>query len=434
MVIEAAPSRQCPVTSFRCGFLWCISFTLVISFGRFYFSGNVSDDFLPQKKLNYKEPRFTQGKYYNPASYQLYARETTAWNASEVLPTPVYENNNSDTLTTGRGSAPVFKKAIVIVTGKRSGSTFVGDIFNNSPGVFYLYEPLRELMMLFIKRKNPPGINFNEMAFSIINNTLQCQWNNSSMGLILNQSCVKSRILVACDLCRRNLSVQDRLTKLSEACREQDSVAIKLIRLQDIAYLEPLSYYLDLRIIHLVRDPRPTEISRMKTLPNQDLIRRKGKSAKDEVDLCQHMQRNLQYWIKPPEWMVGKYLLVRYEDVAMNPVQKAAEIYNFVGLSLNDNVTKWLIKNTQCNSTIQICNETFGTFRNTSAVINRWRDVMSWRLVKRVQSVCKAPMNLLGYRIVKSENDLRNLSIDTVGPLTKPANQTATYLAIRRRR
>ncbi|PIK57097.1 putative carbohydrate sulfotransferase 1-like [Apostichopus japonicus] len=322
-------------------------------------------------------------------------------------------------LTTHESTEPeqtkqVKRVAIVIVSSKRSGSSFLGDIFNHHPSIFYIYEPLFQLSSYYIRRSAKLSeSNYTALAIARINSSLYCSLDDP----------YADRPSTAANLCERNALLKKRklchstkknaVHEWERACAKQDVVAVKLIRLQDIADLEPLSHSLDLRVIHLVRDPRPTERSRKGTGHNADLIRRKGKTALDEADLCEHMQRNFQYSTNPPTWLRGRYLLIRFEDLAQSPISKTREILNFVGYDVHDDVTRWLRESTSGTQRGGKTVNRYSTNRNSSDVIDTWRRDMTWTMVENIQKVCEEPIKSLGYVLLHNEAALRNVSIKT---------------------
>ena len=78
----------------------------------------------------------------------------------------------------GNNSTPI-PTTVIVVTYMRSGSSLTGDILQQSPGAFYIYEPLRELEKL----ANQPGSNL-----MFVNGTVRYlkQFNNVLFYLFFN--------------------------------------------------------------------------------------------------------------------------------------------------------------------------------------------------------------------------------------------------------
>ncbi|KAJ8020525.1 Carbohydrate sulfotransferase 6 [Holothuria leucospilota] len=321
-----------------------------------------------------------------------------------------------------RGKKP---EAVIIVTAKRSGSSFVGEFFNYHPDVFYSFEPLYAVAKMAMKIRGKK-INFIDTSLKVLKDSLHCDFNSNYPYQYANAKfCSANEKLARKHLCERSTSWITQRTKISaweRTCKEHKTIVTKLIRIHDIGNLKPFLASTDLewRIIHLVRDPRPTERSRQKTRPNMDLIRRKGTDKNDEVDLCQTLQRNLKYWMDTPTWLKGRYKMVRYEDIAASPLEKAKELLEFAGLDLADEVVKWIKENTIGRKKDETRGAQFSTSRNAAWVLEAWRHDMDWPFVQKIQKVCSDPMKSLGYALMPDIHSLRDQHIPSTLPLTKP--------------
>lgn len=78
---------------------------------------------------------------------------------------------------------------------------------------------------------------------------------------------------------------------------------------------------------------------------------------------------------QPGAWLRGRYM-VRYEDVALRPLQKAQEMYRFAGIPLTPQVEDWIQKNTQAAH-----DGILPTQKNSSNSLRKWRFSMPlcWR-------------------------------------------------------
>jgi hypothetical protein len=104
---------------------------------------------------------------------------------------------------------------------------------------------------------------------------------------------------------------------------------------------------LDLKIIFLARDPRGIYSSRLK-------IYDRKKTGDKEItyfqkkmvtNVCQHTanffeKRNSSSWLKKQS------LIVKYEDLALDPEEKSKEIIKFSGFNQTDKIFKWIKDNT----------------------------------------------------------------------------------------
>lgn len=111
-----------------------------------------------------------------------------------------------------------------------------------------------------------------------------------------------------------------------------------------------------------------------------------------------------------PSFLKDRYLLVRYEDIVRDPLVRAAQMYRFAELHFTPELQKW------------VHNITHGKGQGTQAfdigsrdalsVSQAWRKTLPFQKIEGVQYVCKEAMDLLGYRLVQSEEEQKNMSLD----------------------
>lgn len=171
-----------------------------------------------------------------------------------------------------------------------------------------------------------------------------------------------------------------------------------------------------------MRDPRAILASRI-TAFNDQFIAWKiwnatGKQPHN-VDLtqitrtCQGMENSVDTGLKTPAWLRGRYLLVRYEDLALNPEDKAKEIYNFLDVDIDNKVLTWISQNTNAASSSKT---KYSTSRDSKTTPESWRLYLSFDIVRTVQTLCNNTLALLGYKIAQSEVELRDLRNSLVEP------------------
>ncbi|EPY81379.1 carbohydrate (keratan sulfate Gal-6) sulfotransferase 1 isoform 1-like protein [Camelus ferus] len=256
------------------------------------------------------------------------------------------------------------KTHILILATTRSGSSFVGQLFNQHLDVFYLFEPLYHVQNTLIPRftqgkspadrRNyikPPPVNhttdriFRRGASRVLCSRPVCDPPGSADLVLEEGDCVRK-----CGLLN--------LTVAAEACRERNHVAIKTV-------------------IQLVRDPRGILASRSETFRDTYRLWRLwyGTGRKP-------------YNLDVTQLTTGKYMLVRYEDLARNPMKKTEEIYGFLGIPLDSHVARWIQNNTQGDPTLG--KHKYGT------------------------NACQRVLAQLGYKMATSEEELKNPSISLV--------------------
>ncbi|XP_048856053.1 carbohydrate sulfotransferase 1 isoform X2 [Brienomyrus brachyistius] len=187
------------------------------------------------------------------------------------------------------------KTHILILATTRSGSSFVGQLFNQHSDVFYLFEPLYHVQTTLIPRLShskstadrrvmlgasrdllrslygcdlyflesyikPPPVNhttdklFRRGASKALCSPPVCDVFGPSEVNIEEGDCVKKCSTL-------------NMTLATDSCKERRHVAIKIVRVPEIGDLKALveDPRLNLKIIQLVRDPRGILSSRIET-------------------------------------------------------------------------------------------------------------------------------------------------------------------------
>ncbi|KAF7224823.1 carbohydrate sulfotransferase 1 [Nothobranchius furzeri] len=343
------------------------------------------------------------------------------------------------------------QKHILLFATTRSGSSFTGQLLNHHPGVFYVFEPLYHVQQAFtnssswlrrLDRRTLLGahrdllLNLYTCDLHFMENYIRPETQDHITSSLFRRS--SSHALCSPPVCLEGADTAAfeppdetwcpkkcgplNLTLASMSCLSRGHVAIKTVRIPEVGDLRMLTEdpRLDLKIIHLVRDPRAILTSRIMAFSDQfrawKIWNATGRQPR-YVDLsqitstCNDMAASVETSLQRPAWLQGRYLLVRYEDLAHNPEAKATEIYRFVGLEMEDRVRMWIVKNTNSNvSTSSEWNYKFSTTRDSKVTAESWRLRLSFDIVRTVQSLCNDTLALLGYRQVHSAAELRNLS------------------------
>lgn len=335
------------------------------------------------------------------------------------------------------------KVHVLLLSSWRSGSSFMGQVFNQHPSVFYLMEPGWHVWGWI----QHPGARSLRMAvrdlmhriflcdLSVLDAYLPIQHNVSNLFMWSH-----SRALCSPPACPSHSLQQDSKTVQQDSCEKQcDMVGLKRaeeachtyshVVLKEVRFFELESLYpllrdpsLDLRILHLVRDPRAVFRSReqaVKALQKDTSIVLDGKAERPDTqqrimqEICRSHIRIYDTAVrKAPDFLRGRYKLVRYEDVVRNPLAEIQRIYDFVGLEMTEPLQEW-IQHVTHGKGKGARNEAFKiTERNASEVSQAWRTTLKYSKVQQVQEVCKSAMSLLGYRLVNSEEEQKQLELD----------------------
>ncbi|KAG7245322.1 hypothetical protein INR49_028158, partial [Caranx melampygus] len=339
------------------------------------------------------------------------------------------------------------KVHILLLSSWRSGSTFLGQVFNQHPSVFYLMEPAWHV---WAKLEKPKTQVLRMAVRDLLRSVFQCDFSVMDSYLERNRSMFmwsQSRALCsppACSLTPRNqFSDMDRcqemcpapsMQEVEKACHTYSHVVLKVVRVLELESLYPLLQdpSLDFRIIHLVRDPRAVFRSRGRIDFSRDngAVLEQRNIPPDEVpyevmqEVCHsHVRISERGILKPLPFLQGRYKMVRYEDVARNTLEEISALYEFAGLEMTPQLQKWIYRVTHGIDKGLKGNPVKVTSRNATDISEAWRTSLPHSKVKRVQEVCKEAMSLIGYRTVNSEEEQKRTDIDLLVP-QEPSTQT----------
>ncbi|KAM4017600.1 carbohydrate sulfotransferase 5-like [Anomaloglossus baeobatrachus] len=337
------------------------------------------------------------------------------------------------------------KVHLLILSSWRSGSSFVGQIFSQHPDVFYLMEPAWHVWGTMFQN----GAKVLHMAVrDVVRSIFLCDMSvfDSYMPKERNISSLfqwsVSRALCSAPACNsfprdeisdevscRTLCGKYSFYKAEKACKTYSHVVIKEVRFFDLKVLYPLltDPSLNLKILHLVRDPRAVaksrEQSKKSLMRDNGIVLNTNGTIVDDYkyqviqEICRsHVQMYETAVHKAPSFLKDRYMLVRYEDVVRDPLLEISEMYKFAGLKLTDNLKNWIFNITHGQSSGDKKEAFTITSRNAASISKAWRKVLPFKKVEKIQEVCKGAMNMLGYQLVDSEGEQKDLNLEVVLP------------------
>ncbi|KAG8524976.1 Carbohydrate sulfotransferase 4 [Galemys pyrenaicus] len=336
---------------------------------------------------------------------------------------------------------------LLVLSSWRSGSSFVGQLFGQHPDVFYLMEPAWHVWMNF---KQSSASTLHMAVRDLIRAVFLCDMSvfdaYMTPGPRLQSSLFQwevSRALCsppACNTFLRDEIISPSHCKLlcskqpfevvEKACRSYSHVVLKEVRFFNLEVLYPLltDPSLNLHVLHLVRDPRAVFRSREHTTENlfidsKIVLGPQGQHiSKDDLPykvmqvICNSQLEIYEAVQSLPKALRQRYLLMRYEDLVRDPLPQTARMYAFAGLKFSPQLQTWVHNITQGKGMGQHPFDT--NARNARNVSLAWRWSLPHKKVSRLQEVCGHTMSLLGYRLVKSEQEQKDLSLDLLSTWT----------------
>lgn len=322
---------------------------------------------------------------------------------------------------------------VIIMSYPRSGSSFLGDIFNQHPGVFYLFEPVRTVQRSFTGNSlfefDFSSSSYQNRVFEFFEDITNCRFASEIfIRYLLPQDRFHSLALTSPPFCLKNgtsvVCHQLESHQLEDVCKNNHSVFASKILTPRIlnSHGEWTNEKLlqrclsgtasECKIIHLVRDPRAV-VESLKSLKffrrSHDPIRELSWFVKK---ICHQMEYDVRVGNLIRTYLPDGYKLIRFEDLAQNPLLVANELYKFAGLEMLDNIKEWLHEKTKSQNGH---GGAYSTSRDSKKVVSNWRTKMSAETVKIVETYCGRVMTQLDYTklygIVMNYTELTGMSL-----------------------
>ncbi|XP_060109863.1 carbohydrate sulfotransferase 4 [Heteronotia binoei] len=346
---------------------------------------------------------------------------------------------------------------VLVLSSWRSGSSFVGQIFSQHPDVFYMMEPawhvwatmqqnsakalqmaVRDLVRSVFKCDMSV---FDAYMSEQRNQTALFQW-EASRALCSPPACssFQRSDIISQGACK-TLCGKYPFLKVAQACKTYSHVVLKEVRFFSLRVLYSLldDPSLNLKIIHLVRDPRAVFRSREHTageLARDSSIlmgHQRGQKGTEPYavmrEICKsHLEIYAQGSCGLPGLLHGRYLSMRYEDIVRDPQAMVAQLYRFAGLRFTPRLQAWVHNITHGQG---LGTKAFDVgARDAVNVSQAWRKTLPYPKVAKLQEACKDAMGVLGYRMAASEAEQTNLSLDLLQTpllsLAPPGNQQSS--------
>ncbi|XP_063600599.1 carbohydrate sulfotransferase 1-like [Penaeus indicus] len=254
------------------------------------------------------------------------------------------------------------------MTYQRSGSSFVGELLTSGGGAMYVYEPLFLWRALL-----GPGadVGVEERAARALGDLLDC----------------KPEVIRAWR--RRPYQYFRRKPEgVRDWCVDADLRLLKSIRARASFVLPWVRARPDIKVVHLVRDPRGILNS----------VKRGGnlwsENNRNAALQCANIERDLRLQELGPH----RYLQVRYEDLVESPLEETRRIFSFMGANFNDDVMAYLREHTWLAEKIPAEKQGYlKTFRDSSFKHDHWKINMDNREIEFIENVCGSVMKKLNY-------------------------------------
>ncbi|KAK3883028.1 hypothetical protein Pcinc_012635 [Petrolisthes cinctipes] len=290
---------------------------------------------------------------------------------------------------------PVVK--VLLLTYQRAGSSFAGELLTSGGGgSVYIYEPLyvwRKLLGPGAKR----GLE-RDSAW-LLGDLLDCRpqdWKKYITPQLLvawfdpEKDARRDQDLVLRAWGHMSFPYFHRRGNGgTDWCGHSSFRLTKTIRAREQFVHSWLERRPDIKVLHLVRDPRGILYS----------VARGGgmwgKNNKDAALQCGNMEKDLTL----QHLGQHRYLRVRYEDLVERPLEETQRVLGFLGQRVNKEVMEYLRQHTALgNHTLQTHQQGYmSTYRDGHFRHDKWKENMYSWIVKDIENVCQSVMAKMQY-------------------------------------
>eukprot|EP00116_Pleurobrachia_bachei_P005459 sb/3465721/ len=300
---------------------------------------------------------------------------------------------------------------VLLVTQFRSGSTFLGELFNQNPDIFYEFEGLHNLIVDDSKTKNQlHGVSSRHTADEekmlllsqiqrncsvpincfreVLHRFWQCgQSEEENMKLLGQAECDESL--------KRGVNIQD-VRRYHCLTRRQGAVikVIRLRRLRDLQMLDKAALQ-NIKVVHLIRDPRAMLRSRsgFKDIFTVGKYQMDWTRVESTEKLSLEMESDCARYRDDQKWgrkLLGdnRYISVTHDELSLHPITTAYKIYRFLGLDLPQTVLEFLKSNTEGKDQMEKREGSMNTKRDSEEVIEKWLKEYVGQRVPLVEREC----------------------------------------------
>ena len=311
---------------------------------------------------------------------------------------------------------PDKRRSLVIFGDDRSGTTLLTRMFSEDPNIFSVYEPLwitKKWRQMERDRDQVKDVTDvvsalmscrfadNPTAMKFLSHTAK-KWapglfkNPFQSPPICNQTDILKRT------CRRPETVPKRVEEACSRYYKHSVTKLAIVRVPErkLSNIFPQIIYdnpdTEIKVLHVVRDPRGTMNSRINLGWLKDVGAAKNFAAWPR-SACEGVTQNVKFGASLEGSLKNHYMLVKYKDIASSPVLTAMKIYKFAGFQMQESLIRWIIQATNpSKETLENeANKAFSSFRNSTANVEKWRQESPIERTRIIEEECSELLDLL---------------------------------------
>jgi len=303
--------------------------------------------------------------------------------------------------------------AVILNCEGRSGSTWLSSFFWNNPNVFYVYEPLYPSASNARAREDA-NLSTERGHVLQLADSFKCNIDHPSetqFPMVLGRYPNYQPFLKHCD---EKSNCPESLTSY---CQSKSHMVQKVIRVHNISDYLSLQRELGipLKVIHLIRDPRPHVMSREKLF---DYMFSEGSTKYNKLPPAEQSDQRRKLCLRELDnikigdsgvFSADSYIRLSHEEMSVDPIKWAKRLYEFVGLEFNQETELYIEGITHGKSLVQNGKDPdgrfagFSVYRDTLTVLYKWMSA-SPKHIHEIEIECKELLDYLGYVNIYDDN------------------------------
>ncbi|XP_068676866.1 carbohydrate sulfotransferase 3-like [Montipora foliosa] len=321
------------------------------------------------------------------------------------------------------------RKSLLIFGDDRSGTTFITKMFAADPQMFTVYEPLWVTKRWFKDYANFQFDFQERIVLDVVNALLSCEFTGSDAGKTfldftrtswVGSGVFEKNVFRTSAFVRKTKSGKKYYPKLSShpefavaACLNSFNhsvVKVGQIRVpkESIAVFIPRVFRenpdTDIRVIQIVRDPRGSINSRIRSGWVSDYTF-KG-FPQIAKGICSKITKNIKFArALQDKWLKDRYMEITYREIATMPITTAKKIYKFAQFQMPDSLVDWIVESTNPDKDqlAEAIDNPYSHIRDSSSNYLKWRKESPIKRVREIEKNCKELLGLLGLEPVADE-------------------------------
>ncbi|KAL5259699.1 hypothetical protein ACHWQZ_G009967 [Mnemiopsis leidyi] len=294
------------------------------------------------------------------------------------------------------------KKLIIVLAAFRSGSTFLGNLFDSNPTMQYMFEPFHSSHIRNLRARGALiGARSDHTESDLRMLYLQQMLHNCTVYLTPFPEKYQWCGTAQEHLHRFNTTDCPKAMlgngiSQQEICRYRKTTVIKVIRLEDLKDILKIAQIksADVQVIQLLRHPVALMMSRRtggkffmwdsrtmvepELLATGDVIQRRTKMAWEAFNYCYNHVKAMEF-VESDPWLKERYLRVSHHEMSLKPLETAERVYSFIGEKLTDHIREYIrnITGAESEGFKNAPKHALNVYRNSTEIVNKWKDLVS---------------------------------------------------------